>query len=147
MRSPTRDRIPIMTIGLHLTNHIITMTHQLSIEERYFAEDIRSLMEYDNDFKAAYNSGRNYSMTISLEQLIELCPRKFRKRMMYDRLLSFLKEKGIVIVIQSRKKNRFGQVENCTKPESYYSFSKLSENEARGKNSSPTEGNEDFSYT
>ena len=95
------------------------MTHQLSIEERYFAEDIRSLMEYDNDFKTAYNSGRNYSMTISLEKLIELCPRKFRKRMMYDRLLSFLKEKGIVIVIQSRKKNRSGLEENEEGAETY----------------------------
>lgn len=106
------------------------MKHMIQIEERYFSEDVKSLMEYDSEFKAAYDSGNKYEMTIALDKLAELCPRKFQKKMMYDRLITFLKQKGIVIIIKSRKKDKSDQKE----PLPYNSYSELNDNEARNKN-------------
>ena len=82
-----------------------TMKHDITIEERYFSEDIRSLKNYDKEFEKAYeNEDSNYVMTIRLSKLNELCPRKTQCKQLYQRLIAFLNEKGITLRIISRKK-------------------------------------------
>ena len=82
--------------------------HNLEIEERYFSADIQSLKDYSDEFRIAYENGDYYEFTMQLAKLFELCPRKAKNRLQYERLLAFLNEKGIVLKIQSRKKN-FGK--------------------------------------
>ncbi len=78
--------------------------HDMTIEERYFSKDIESLKEFDDRFKNAYDNGIPYEFTIKLSELFELCPRKARKKQQYERFISFLNEKNIILHIVSRKK-------------------------------------------
>ena len=130
-------------------HHVAAAVPVCDKEEILNSRRIEKKDKYKEDVEAlARHFGGIQSKTelcITLQEILTICPRERKRSDAYNGLLSFLKEKGIVIVIQSRKKNRSGLEENCTEPESYYSFSELSENEARGKNSSPTEGNEGFS--
>ncbi len=82
------------------------MVHDMIVEERFFSEDIRSLKEYDEGFENAYDNGENYEFSIKLSILFEICPRKSQKKQLYNRLISFLNEKGIVLSIISRKKEK-----------------------------------------
>ena len=83
------------------------MVHDMIVEERFFSEDIRSLKEYDEGFENAYDNGENYEFSIKLSILFEICPRKSQKKQLYNRLVSFLNEKGIVLSIISRKKEKY----------------------------------------
>ena len=80
------------------------IVHDMNVEERLFTADLNSLKDYDDKFKAAYDSGLEYEMTINLSKLFEICPRKSQKKQMYERLVKFLNEKDISLRIQSRKK-------------------------------------------
>lgn len=82
------------------------MIHNLDVEERYYSEDIKSLKEYDEGFREAYDKGKSYEITIKLSDLFELCPRKFQKKELYKRFVRFLKEKDIKLKIISRKKEK-----------------------------------------
>lgn len=82
------------------------MKHQMEIEERYFSEDIKSLKLYDKGFAIAYDNGNRYRLTITLNSLATLCPRKYVKRQMYERLVAFLRQKQIELLILSRKKDK-----------------------------------------
>lgn len=114
------------------------MKHQMEIEERYFSQDITSLMEYDHDFKSAYENGVKYKLEISLDLLAKLCPRKFQKKQMYERLTSFLRQKGIMLIIVSRKREKKEKHEDLSCFDTCDSSRELSDNEARGKNDSQT---------
>ena len=82
------------------------MKHDIVIEQRYFSKDIEALMLHDDKFKDAYENGGCYKMEITLGKLAEICPRKFQKKQMYHRLVSFLELKDIQLVILSRKKDK-----------------------------------------
>jgi len=82
------------------------IVHDMNVEERLFSADLNSLKNYDDKFKAAYDSGLEYEMTIKLSMLFQICPRKSQKKQMYDRLVNFLNEKDIILRIQSRKKSK-----------------------------------------
>ena len=82
------------------------MKHDMKVEERYFSEDINSLKAYDEGFGTAYDNGGSYELTIRLTKLFEICPRKNQNKQMYERFVAFLYEKGIVMNIESRKKNK-----------------------------------------
>lgn len=87
--------------------------HDLDVEERYFSADIQSLKNYSDEFRIAFENGGHLEMTMQLATLFELCPRKAKNRLQYERFLAFLNEKGIVLKIESRKKH-FGKVETMT---------------------------------
>lgn len=80
--------------------------HDMIIEERFFSKDIDSLKDYDEGFKTAYENGIGYEFTIKLCNLFELCPRKARKKQVYERFMAFLCEKGIMMKIISRKSDK-----------------------------------------
>ena len=82
------------------------IVHDMNVEERLFTADIDSLRCYDEGFKAAYDGGLEYELTINLPKLFEICPRKTQKKKVYERLVRFLNEKGITLRIQSRKKQK-----------------------------------------
>lgn len=82
------------------------MKHDMKVEERYFSEDINSLKTYDEGFGTAYDNGGSYVLTIQLSKLNELCPRKTLNKQMYQRLVTFLYEKGITLRILSRKRDK-----------------------------------------
>lgn len=82
------------------------MKHDMKVEERYFSEDINSLKAYDEGFGTAYDNGGSYVLTIHLSKLNELCPRKTLNKQMYQRLVTFLYEKGITLRILSRKRDK-----------------------------------------
>ena len=46
--------------------------HNPIVEERYFAMDIESLKQYDDQFKKAYETGEKYEFTIKLSDIIEI---------------------------------------------------------------------------
>ena len=94
------------SMAYNLTKQITKMKHQMEIEERYFSEDIKSLKLYDEGFAVAYDNGNSYRITISLNSLATLCPRKYVKRQMYERLVAFLRQKQIELLILSRKKDK-----------------------------------------
>lgn len=93
-------------MAYNLTKQITQMKHQMEIEERYFSEDIKSLKLYDEGFAVAYDNGNSYRITITLNSLATLCPRKYVKRQMYERLVAFLRQKQIELLILSRKKDK-----------------------------------------
>ena len=95
----TNYRVPILPFD---TMNI----HNLIVEERYFSEDVKSLKEYDEGFKKAYDNGETYGLTIKLSDLFLICPRKEQKKLLYKRFVAFLSEKGIELSIQSRKKQK-----------------------------------------
>ena len=82
------------------------MIHDILIEERYFSKDVESLMKYSEEFQNAYMNGEELEMAIQLSVLFELCPRKAQKKQMYERFVAFLGEKGIVLRIISRKREK-----------------------------------------
>jgi hypothetical protein len=82
------------------------MKHDIMIEQRYFSKDIEALMLHDDKFKDAYENGGCYRMEITLGKLAEICPRKFQKKQMYHRLVSFLELIDIQLVILSKKKDK-----------------------------------------
>ena len=80
--------------------------HSNEIEERYFALDIESLKQHDEGFKAAYDCGSGYELTIKLMDLFVICPRKRQRKQQYGRLVNYLASKGITLRIISRKHNK-----------------------------------------
>lgn len=83
-----------------------TYQHANEIEERYFALDIESLKQHDEGFKAAYDRGSGYELTIKLMDLFVLCPRKRQRKQQYGRLANYLASKGITLKIISRKRDK-----------------------------------------
>ena len=81
-------------------------SHNDELEERYFALDIESLKQHDEGFKAAYNCGNDYELTIKLMDLFVLCPRKRQRKQQYERLVNYLASKGITLRIISRKHDK-----------------------------------------
>ena len=78
--------------------------HNPIVEERYFAMDVESLKQYDEQFRKAYESGEKYEFTIKLSDIIEICPRHKQEREQYRRFIRFLKSKNITMNLVSRKK-------------------------------------------
>lgn len=67
--------------------------------------DIDALKQHDEGFKAAYDSGGGYELTIRLMDLFVICPRKQQKKQQYQRLVNYLASRGITLTIISRKHN------------------------------------------
>lgn len=82
------------------------MKHELIVEERYFSEDIKSLKDYNEGFGIAYDNGDSYVLTIQLSKLNELYEGKAHNKQTYQRLVTFLYEKGITLRILSRKRDK-----------------------------------------
>ena len=78
--------------------------HNPIVEERYFAMDVESLKQYDDQFRKAYESGEKYEFTIKLSDIIEICPRHKQEREQYRRFIRFLASKNITMNLVSRKK-------------------------------------------
>ena len=89
--------------------------HNPIVEERYFAMDVESLKQYDEQFRKAYESGEKYEFTIKLSDIIEICPRHKQEREQYRRFIRFLASKNITMNLVSRKKDRNGLSENNLK--------------------------------
>ncbi len=86
--------------------------HNPIVEERYFAMDVESLKQYDNQFKKAYETGEKYEFTIKLSDIIEICPRHKQEREQYRRFIRFLASKNITMNLVSRKKGHKDLSEN-----------------------------------
>jgi hypothetical protein len=80
--------------------------HSNELEERYFCMDIAALKLFDNGFKAAYDCGSGYELTIKLMDLFVICPRKRQRKQQYGRLVNYLASKGIILRIISRKRDK-----------------------------------------
>ena len=78
--------------------------HNPIVEERYFAMDVESLKQYDDQFRKAYETGEKYEFTIKLSDIIEICPRHKQEREQYRRFIRFLASKNITMNLISRKK-------------------------------------------
>ena len=89
--------------------------HNFLIEERYFSKDIESLMQYDSDFREAYETGNGYEFTIQLKDIASICPRHKQEREAYRRFIRFLKSKNITMNLVSRKKGHKDLSENKLK--------------------------------
>ena len=89
--------------------------HNPIVEERYFAMDVESLKQYDDQFRKAYETGEKYEFTIKLSDIIEICPRHKKEREAYRRFIRFLSTKGITMNLVSRKKDRKNLSENNLK--------------------------------
>ena len=89
--------------------------HNPIVEERYFAMDIESLKQYDDQFRKAYESGEKYEFTIKLSDIIEICPRHKQEREQYRRFIRFLASKNITMNLVSRKKGHKDLSENKLK--------------------------------
>lgn len=83
-----------------------TYQHANEIEERYFALDIESLKQHDEGFKAAYDCGSGYELTIKLMDLFVICPRKRQRKQQYKRFVKYLASRGITLIITSRKHDK-----------------------------------------
>ena len=86
--------------------------HNPIVEERYFAMDVESLKQYDDQFKKAYETGEKYEFTIKLSDIIEICPRHKQEREQYRRFIRFLASKNITMNLVSRKKGHKDLSEN-----------------------------------
>jgi hypothetical protein len=86
--------------------------HNPIVEERYFAMDVESLKQYDEQFRKAYETGEKYEFTIKLSDIIEICPRHKQEREQYRRFIRFLKSKNITMNLVSRKKGHNDLSEN-----------------------------------
>ena len=82
--------------------------HSPIVEERMFAMDVKSLKQYDDQFREAYETGEKYEFTIKLSDIIEICPRHKQEKEQYRRFIKFLSTKGITMNLVSRKKDRNG---------------------------------------
>jgi len=91
--------------------------HNPIVEERYFAMDVESLKQYDDQFRKAYESGEKYEFTIKLSDIIEICPRHKQEREQYRRFIRFLKSKNITMNLVSRKKGHKDLSDNNLKLE------------------------------
>ena len=91
--------------------------HNPIVEERYFAMDVESLKQYDEQFRKAYETGEKYEFTIKLSDIIEICPRHKQEREQYRRFIRFLKSKNITMNLVSRKKGHKDLSENKLKVE------------------------------
>ena len=89
--------------------------HNPIVEERYFAMDVESLKQYDDQFKKAYESGEKYEFTIKLSDIIEICTRHKQEREQYRRFIRFLASKNITMNLVSRKKGHKDLSENNLK--------------------------------
>jgi len=89
--------------------------HNPIVEERYFAMDVESLKQYDDQFRKAYETGEKYEFTIKLSDIIEICPRHKKEREAYRRFIRFLKSKNITMNLVSRKKGHKDLSENKLK--------------------------------
>ena len=89
--------------------------HNPIVEERYFAMDVESLKQYDEQFRKAYESGEKYEFTIKLSDIIEICPRHKQEREQYRRFIRFLASKNITMNLVSRKKGHKDLSENKLK--------------------------------
>ena len=88
---------------------MMTMVHDIKVEERMFSADIQALCDYDDGFNEAWNSGSEYEMTIMLSDLFGICPRSYQRTLMYERLVKFLGMKNITLkVISMKTKNKKG---------------------------------------
>lgn len=77
--------------------------HSEEVEQRMFHLDVESLKQYSREFADAFDSGRNFSMTIELAELYKLVPRRYQAVKGYHRLQRYLRSKGIVLEIVSKK--------------------------------------------
>ena len=93
--------------------------HSPIVEERMFAMDVKSLKQYDDQFRKAYETGEKYEFTIKLSDIIEICPRHKQEKGQYRRFIKFLSTKGITMNLVSRKKDRNG-LSNKTLNNEYY---------------------------
>lgn len=93
--------------------------HNPIVEERYFAMDVESLKQYDDQFKKAYETGEKYEFTIKLSDIIEICPRHKQERAQYRRFIRFLASKNITMNLVSRKKGHKDLSENYLKDENH----------------------------
>ena len=93
--------------------------HNPIVEERYFAMDVESLKQYDDQFKKAYETGEKYEFTIKLSDIIEICPRHKQEREQYRRFIRFLASKNIKMNLVSRKKGHKDLSENKLKDKEY----------------------------
>lgn len=84
------------------------MVHNINVEERMFSADIKALCNYDDGFKEAWCEGTKYAMTINLCDLFVICPRSYRRTLMYARLVRFLELKNITLKIVSQKTKKNG---------------------------------------
>jgi hypothetical protein len=82
--------------------------HSPIVEERMFAMDVKSLKQYDDQFRKAYEAGEKYEFTIKLSDIIEICPRHKQEKGQYQRFIKFLAGRGITMNLVSRKKDRNG---------------------------------------
>ena len=89
--------------------------HSPIVEERMFAMDVKSLKQYDDQFRKAYETGEKYEFTIKLSDIIEICPRHKKEREAYRRFTRFLKSKNITMNLVSRKKGHKDLSENKLK--------------------------------
>ncbi len=89
-------------------NNDSNYSHNPIVEERYFAMDVESLKQYDDQFKKAYETGEKYEFTIKLSDIIEICPRHKQEKGQYQRFIRFLSTRGITMNLVSRKKDRNG---------------------------------------
>ena len=89
--------------------------HSPIVEERMFAMDVKSLKQYDDQFRKAYETGEKYEVTIKLSDIIEICPRHKKEREAYRRFTRFLKSKNITMNLVSRKKGHKDLSENKLK--------------------------------
>ena len=96
-------------------NNDSNYSHNPIVEERYFAMDVESLKQYDDQFRKAYESGEKYEFTIKLSDIIEICPRHKQEREQYRRFIRFLKSKNITMNLVSRKKGHKDLSENKLK--------------------------------
>ena len=79
------------------------MKHNLIVEGRHFSADIKALCDYDEGFQNAWQDGTSYEMAIMLSDLFEICPRSYKRTLMYARLVRFLGMKDITLRVMSRK--------------------------------------------
>ena len=89
--------------------------HSPIVEERMFAMDVKSLKQYDDQFRKAYETGEKYEFTIKLSDIIEICPRHKQEKGQYRRFIKFLSTKGITMNLVSRKKGHKDLSENNLK--------------------------------
>lgn len=96
-------------------NNDSNYSHNPIVEERYFAMDVESLKQYDDQFRKAYETGEKYEFTIKLSDIIEICPRHKKEREAYRRFIKFLSTRGITMNLVSRKKGHKDLSENKLK--------------------------------